>query len=136
MGLRESILAVDDSHSEVVEVPEWKCSVRVRSLNEEEMERWWDILNDHAEKGVDPPGGRKAALLVMGCIDEKGESVFKAEDQVALGKKHPEAINRLFSAIQRLSAMTEEERLAIEKKLKETTSSSPTGSQTDGESTT
>lgn len=136
MGLRESILAVDDSHSEVVEVPEWKCSVRVRSLNEEEMERWWDILNDHAEKGVDPPGGRKPAMIVMGCINDDGTSMFKPEDQVELGKKHPEAIHRIFAAIQRLSAMTEEERLAIEKKLKETTSSSPTGSQTDGESTT
>lgn len=130
--LRERILAKIELPTEIVDVPEWGEKVTVRSLTAEEQERWWDILTLHAEQRIDPPGGRKASFVFMACLDESGKDLFKPEDIPAIGKKHPAAINRLFTAIQRLSGMTNEAQADLEKKRDAQTNSSSTGSQTDG----
>ncbi len=134
--LRERVLAKDDSNTDVVQVPEWGESIRIRSLTALEQERWWDILTMHDEKGIDPPGGRKASLVYMGCIDDEGGDLFKPEDIPILGQKHPVAMNRLFSAIQKLSGMTTEVQADIEKKPDDQTNSSSTGSPTGTEGQT
>lgn len=134
--LRERILSKNDANTELVPVPEWGESVRVRSLTAQEQERWWDILTAHDEKGIDPPGGRKASLVFMGCVDDEGNDLFKPEDIPVLGNKHPIAVNRLFVAIQKLSGMTNEVQAEIEKKPDDQTNSSSTSSQTGTEEQT
>ena len=127
MSLREKILAVKDEKKDSVPCPEWGVDVPIRSLTAHQMERWWDILNDHAEKGIDPPGGRKASVVMMGCVDENGEDLFKAEDIEVLGKKHPVVISRLFKAIQEISGITQTAAVSAEKKQPEPTNSSSIG---------
>jgi hypothetical protein len=130
MSLRDRILAKNDSPTEQVLIPEWGETVTVRSLTAHEQERWWDILTAHSERGVEPPGGRKASFVYMACLGEDGTELFKPEDIPTLGQKHPAAINRLFDAIQRLSGMTKEVQAEVEKKPDAQTSSSSTSSLT------
>lgn len=127
MGLRETILAIDDKRIGSVEVPEWGCTIGVRSLTTIEMERWWDIVTDHTQKGIDPPGGRQVALVFMGTVNPDGTPLFRVEDLPSLGEKFPGAIDRVFNEIRRLSGMTKEEEAVIEKKPENQTSYSPTG---------
>ena len=126
LSLRERILGKEDAKTSVVDVPEWGESIRVRSLTAHEQERWWDILDQQA-KGNEPAGGRKASFVMMACLDETGADLFKPEDVAVLGKKHPEAIHRLFAEIQKLSGMASEVQAEIEKKPDDTTNSSSIG---------
>jgi hypothetical protein len=129
--LRERILLKSDNKTAVVFVPEWDEQVKVRNLTAHEIERWYDILSDHTEKGVDVAGGRKASLVFMGSINDDGTSLFQAEDIKLLGEKHPTAIHRIFEAIRRVSGLTEEVQAEAEKKPDDQTNSSSTGSLTD-----
>lgn len=127
---RERILAQSDVLTELVPVPKWGETVRVRSLTAEEVERWWTIVDQHKEQGIDPPGGRRASLVFMGTINEDGSDLFKIEDIPSLGKKHSDAIQPVFEAILRLSGLTKEAAADIEKKPDAPTNSSSTSSPT------
>jgi len=99
---KEQILSVDDSQSEIVDVPEWGGSVKVIGMTGAERDRF--------ENSFQVGKGRKrrtelkdvrAKLVAWTVVDEKGERLFNASDIPALGKKSALALDRVFSVATR-----------------------------------
>lgn len=113
---REQILAVQDIGTEIVPVPEWGGEVKVRGLNAKErveiastaMDADGKIDNEHALEML-----VKLPLLCM--VDESGAQLFTADDVERMQSKSSEALNRVFEAVLRLSALTDEVQAALKK---------------------
>lgn len=138
MSIRDEIKARDNKgkQTELLEVPEWEISVRVRRMTVIEEEQYWAIIDD-ANKGVIAPAGKRGSVVLMVATDEAGTALFTAEDANWLGSEaNPQAVGRIYRRIMQLSGILEEEQADIEKKPETPTSSSNTGSQIDGESGT
>jgi hypothetical protein len=105
---RTAILAAEDIQYELVEVPEWGGTVRVRSLTGTERDQY------DAESWSMTHGGKdaQAALtdfrvrrVARAIVDEDGASMFGAADIAALGRKNGAVIDRLDDVVTRLSGM-------------------------------
>lgn len=130
-----AVKAIRSQRTQVVPVPEWGMSIKVRGVTAMEQEHWWDILDDW-RKGVFAPAGKRGSLVMMGCVNEDGSPLFSATDAEFIGSSEFAVIDRLYTAIQDCSGVTPEVQSEIEKKHERPTSSSSTGSATDGGSTT
>ncbi len=111
---REQFLSADDSDTEVIDVPKLG-QVRIRSITGDQRDRWAEFVGKYAD-GSPKPHGWKSLLVAMGCVDDSGALLFKESEAALIGRKHPQTVNILFDAIQRLSAMTDEAKRDIEKK--------------------
>lgn len=106
---REDILAARDLEVVEVEVPEWGGTVLVRGLTGAER----DALEEEAARiGLK---NLRARWVVRCIVDENGERVFRDEDAELLGQKSAAALTRVFEAVVRLSALSEEDVEALEK---------------------
>ncbi|WP_417534206.1 hypothetical protein [Marinobacterium stanieri] len=101
---RDQILAADDIKSEVVEVPEWGGSVRVRTMTGTARDRLEAQMV--ASDGTADTTNVRAKYVAAGIVDEQGEPVFTEGDIAALGKRSCAALDRVFEAVQRLSGVT------------------------------
>jgi hypothetical protein len=108
---KEAILAADDRPTMDVEVPEWGGTVRVRALSGAERDAY-----EIALAGIRPDGTRRpnlvnvrARLIALTVVDEAGARMFSDKDAEALGAKSAAAMQRVFEAAQRLSALTDED---------------------------
>lgn len=115
MALRDKILAASDAKSETVSVPEWGCSLQVRSLtNTERIE--WEVACSKKKRGkitIDP-FRLKTSLVVASCYDvETGAKVFTDDDIDALSAKNAGVIERLFTAAAILSGISEQDETDI-----------------------
>lgn len=115
MVLRDKILAAADAKTETVNVPEWGCSLQVRSLtNKQRID--WEVLCSKKKRGkitIDP-FRLKTSLVVATCYDaETGARVFTEEDVDALGEKNAGVIERLFSCAALLSGINEQDETDI-----------------------
>lgn len=103
----EEILAMDDTQTEVVSVPEWKTDVPVVSMSSEErsaVEKKWSKM-----KPSDDPGAFRYDILSRSMKKEDG-TPFGTEDQFkALMKKNANAIERLFEVACRVSAWSKKD---------------------------
>lgn len=135
---REQIRAVDTDAKTITRlaVPQWGGDVCIRRLTVIEEERYWDILDDvRNEKHV--PQGKRGSTVLMACVNEDGSPLFTSADAEWLGSDaNKDAIQLVAAAIRQLSGVTSEEQSEIEKKPVSPTSSSSTGSPTDGASGT
>lgn len=107
---RDQILQADDRKYELVPVPEWGGTVKVRSLNGSER--------DGLEAGMLEGRGKnrqvnlqnlRAKLVSLSVVDLEGNLVFSQADIVALGTKNAAALDRVFEVAQRLSGLREED---------------------------
>ena len=114
---RDDILHADDIPVEVVEVPEWGGSVRVRGMTGTERDGF-----EAALVGAAPSGNRQQrrsgsseptvsldnvrAKLVARCVvDDDDTRIFVDADVEALGAKSGAALSRVFDAACRLSGI-------------------------------
>lgn len=107
MSLRDQILAADDLPREAVEVPEWGCTVFVRTMTGAERDSF--ELSMHRDRGDDEKANVRnirARLAVLTVIDSDGLRVFKDEDADALGQKSAAALDRVFAVSQRLNGLS------------------------------
>lgn len=103
---REQILEADDLKSEVVPVPEWKGSVRVRTMPGTVR----DAYEVEASRDRDAAVANMRAGLVARCIvNELGVQLFTARDIEALGKKSGVALDRVARVAQRLNRMSDKD---------------------------
>ena len=115
LSIRDRILAADDIPTELVEVPEWGVTVRVRGLTGSERDAY------EAEAyvmGQMPDGKRDVAAsmrdfrsrrVVRGVTDpETGERVFSDMDAPLLGRKAAIVVDRIDDVVARLSGMDPE----------------------------
>lgn len=109
---RDQILKSDDLKVELVNVPEWGGTVRIRELRAWEREQF--------EKRIAATGGTGAgqiaktlgdlrATLVGSClVDEDNQRLFAENDIKALNEKSSSVIIRLFGICSRLSGISQE----------------------------
>lgn len=105
---KEQIRQAADIQTQDIEVPEWGGTVRLKSLTGAERDRF--------EAGVVQGQGRnatvnmknlRAKLVAQSAIAEDGGALFTESDVQWLGEKSAKALNRLFSAAQTLSGLTD-----------------------------
>lgn len=119
--LRELILATDDLPSEDVPVPEWNCTVRVRSMTAEQRATFaMSGMTEDGEKdtdGLKTSGGR---VVIMCTYDpETNESIFNDSDLPMLMRKSARAIDKLAGVAMRLSGLTGEEKIVVDEQFPE-----------------
>lgn len=109
---REAILQAQDLPSEAVEVPEWGGAVLVRGLSGAERDAFEagviaPKLEKNGKSGSMDMRNIRAKLAALCIVDEVGQRIFSDGDVEALGRKSAAALDRVFSAAQRLSGLSQ-----------------------------
>lgn len=106
---RQDILGVSDRQYEVVEVPEWGGSVRVRSLSAKERDDFELAFVTKDKKGNREfnPQNVRATLVVLTAVDDDGNPLFQRSEAEVLGQKSAAAIERVYSVAAALSGLTD-----------------------------
>jgi hypothetical protein len=107
MLTRDEILNIDDRITEVVQVPEWKDEVTIAAMSGFARDRFEASI-------VGNSGGAnmqniRAKLCAASIVDENGELMFSEKDVVKLGKKSSAALDRIFSAAQKLNRISDDD---------------------------
>ena len=113
---REEILSADDLPMELVEVPEWKGAVWVRTLGGTERDHFEATLlpktgkrGQRTQSQSDAVQNIRARLFALVVCNDAGEPMFTPKDVMALGRKSAKALDRVFEVAQRLSGFSEED---------------------------
>lgn len=101
--LRDQILAADDLKVIAVDVPEWGCTVHVRTMSGGER----DAFEERQQR--DPFKDIRARLAVLTVCDEEGNLLFTDADIPALTKKSAAALDRIFAAATKLNKFSKED---------------------------
>jgi hypothetical protein len=105
----DAILAADDLTAEVVEVPEWGGSVRVRAMTGDERQTFEEAMlaaDEAGQKAVPQFRSRLAALCI---VDEQGNRLFSDEQVEALGGKSAAALDRVCEVASRINGLRPED---------------------------
>lgn len=106
---RDQILAAEDLPSEIVAVPEWGGSVRVRGLTGAERDRFESSIVEFKGRKVQRVQleNFRARLVFLTVVDAEGKRLFTSKNDVArLGEKSAAALARVFNKAQELSGIT------------------------------
>jgi hypothetical protein len=107
---KESILAVQDVVTELVDVPEWGGAVRVRGLTGAERDAFEsEVIQRKGRDVTTNTRNMRARLVVMSVVDEEGKRLFGFPDIETLGAKSARALDRIFSVAMRLSGLRDED---------------------------
>ncbi|HWE95756.1 MAG TPA: hypothetical protein VG269_17460 [Tepidisphaeraceae bacterium] len=107
MNLRDIINNAVDCQREAVPVPEWDCTVYIRSVTAAEIDSWQ--CETYAVNGSNVEVNRKnirARLLARCLVDEAGQRAFTDEQAEELGTKNNRVIERLYKIAEKLNAVT------------------------------
>ena len=106
MSLKDSIIQSQDLPLTKVEVPEWNCTVYLRTMNGFERDSYgrasWDYDNDKVNPNI------QSMLLVRCICDEKGERIFVDNDVELLAKKNAMVLERLYLLADKLNCVTKQ----------------------------
>lgn len=107
---RDQILQAQDLPTETVEVPEWGGEVIIRGLTGAERDQFEQSIVETRGKNTKVNlRNIRAKLVVLCCVDEQGNRIFRDEDAEVLGRKSAVALNRVFEVAQRLSGLRPED---------------------------
>ena len=109
MSLKEKILAAVDLPSEPVAVPEWDCTVHMRTLTAAQR----DKFAESCER--DKFGNVRARLVSLSMTDETGQRIFSDKEIDALGGKSGMVLDRLFAVASRLNGFSAKDAEELEK---------------------
>jgi len=124
MLTKEQILQADDLPVEVVDVPEWDGSVRVRTLTGTERDAFEASITKKRGDSVEVNMiNLRAKLCAMAMIDDDGNRYFSDADVVELGKKSASVLDRIFTVAQKLNGFGQ----ADIKELAKNSEAVPTG---------
>lgn len=103
---KEQILNAEDLKHIDVKVPEWGGAVRVRTMNGSERDQFEQaILKANQSGNTQDLENIRALLVALTVVDENGNRLFDKRDVKALGQKSAAALQRVFEAAQKLSAI-------------------------------
>ena len=103
---RDAILSAQDLKTEDVAVPEWGGSVRVRTMTGTERDAFLaELKRDEAGKVVASDYGTR--LIAFAAVGDDGARLFADADVAALGAKSGVALQRAFTAADRLNSTSE-----------------------------
>lgn len=108
MSLREQIFSAKDIPSEMVEIPEWECSVEVRGMSGADRTRIIEIAGSANNGGLNLQVVYPEIVIATAHDPETGEKVFSVDDRDALMSKSAIAVDRLALVGMKLSGFTEE----------------------------
>jgi hypothetical protein len=115
MDLRQMILDKQDiPANKAVVVPEWGCTVYVRTLTGTERDSYEQQLivnrkvRGRTVRDTDLTNAR-AKLLVLTLCDDVGVPIFKEEDAVALGEKNAAILDRIYAVAAELNGFTDKD---------------------------
>lgn len=97
---KDSILNANDLKREIIPCPEWGGDVIIQELGAIDRDRLWPCLLD--ADGKNDPVNVSGKVLVRCIVNESGERLFSDEDAVALGKRSPKVLDRLFKVAEKL----------------------------------
>lgn len=110
---RETILNANDIKTEEVNVPEWGGAVLVKSLTGAEKDRYEQSI--YSVKDGANYNNIRSKLVALCICDEELKPVFQSADIDALGQKSAAALDRVFQAAQKLSALSASDVEELEK---------------------
>ncbi len=102
----------DDTVYDFVDVPEWSCRIRVRSLTATELSDYETSLW-RADKDGKPVRNKEATrqgrgkLCALAVVDGKGARLFVDDDAGELSRKNAAAVDRIATRILELSGKGE-----------------------------
>ena len=115
---RQEILSIRDIRTEIVFVPEWGGSVRIKAMTGKERDAWETALFQIDGKDVKMnKENLRAKLVALTVVDEAGQRLFTEADVEALGSKSAAALDRIYQASQKLSGLTPDDIKEMEKNL-------------------
>lgn len=100
---KEDILGCNDIPTELVEVPEWGGTVKVRGMTAGERDRFDDQIRTQGLSAL------RATMAANGIIDEDGKRLFTDIEVGKLAEKSAEALDRVVEVVSRLSGLTPED---------------------------
>jgi hypothetical protein len=119
---RETILGKRELRRETVEIPEWGGLIIVRELTGAERSRYEagfsDVVMGEAKTVADKSKrfeNMRARIAVVACINEDGTHLFHDDDVETLNQLAGKALDRIFSAVMRLSGYSPEEQEKLKK---------------------
>lgn len=111
------ILSAKDITTQEVEVPEWGGTVIVRSLTGAERDQYEQSVMKMKKTGRKGRGpmrmepqlqGARARLVVLACVDQDGNRLFKDNQVSDLSKKNSAPLNRVFDVAAAMSGLSDE----------------------------
>lgn len=113
MSLRDRIMSKDDLKTATVYVPEWEETLTIKSLTGKERDAFESSMVEFGKNGSTKQNLKnvRARLVALTVIDpdDKNFRVFSDKDIEALGNKSAAALDRVFSASQKLNGFTKED---------------------------
>lgn len=104
---RDAIVAAQDLPSELVEVPEWGGSVRVRGMTGAQRDAWEAEFIGARAQGASVPPDWRVRRVAMCLVDEDGKRLFPDREVATLGGKSGLVIDRIDDVVVRLSGLRE-----------------------------
>jgi hypothetical protein len=102
----DEIEKVEDTSYKVIDVPEWKGSIRIGSLNAEDMIDWVEANEGPAKRTA---GVR---LIVKSLVDKDGKRIGTDQRIQAMKKKDARVLNRLVAEILELNGLNDKKATA------------------------
>lgn len=110
MLTKDQILKANDLPIEVLDVPEWGGSVRVRTVTAQEKDAWEQSLQTGKGRNIQLDlGNVRAKLVALTVVDDHGKRLFTDKDVLALGQKGAKAMSRVYDAASKLNGISEED---------------------------
>ena len=104
------ILGMQDIVEELVEVPEWKGTVRVRGLTGRERDTYEaSLIEQRGRNTTANLVNARAKLVVLSVRSADGSRMFNEAQIAELSAKSAAALNRVWKKARELSGMTEED---------------------------
>lgn len=115
---KEDIFACEDLQKEKLYIPEWKGSVYISELSadvRDEFEQYMVHEQEKIQSSKTKYLHIRTALAAFSVVDENGNLLFSIKDLVELGKKSGRALDRIFTAANKLNKIYGAEREEVEK---------------------
>jgi hypothetical protein len=103
MNLKEQILKASDCPLKPITVPEWDCTLYIRTMSGAERDTW--ELTAFKDGKVSPEHFR-AKLLVRCVCDEHGQRVFSDTDAADLSSKSATVLVKLYDVAAKVNGLT------------------------------
>lgn len=99
---RNAILNAQDVNYEVLEIPEWGGTIRLRTLTGDQAAEFMDMKEDE-KKDVMP------RILSLAVVDANGDRVFEDTDFVAIMRKSMRPLLRVLKVVNRMNGFEKED---------------------------
>lgn len=114
MGLRDKILNANDIPEELLEIPEWKCTLNIRGLSGEERA---DLLEHNMMPNGKPNLKNLYPMITILCTRDPDthDPVFSPADRDFINKKSGAILERIAMVALRLSGLDPTAQRELEK---------------------